>query len=194
MGGAFMKIGFAAALALLSVAVSGCGSSVARPDVITAVANPQQKLAVVDVICTAASGVTMEPDTLNRIRVGLLYDLEHAKPASLMASANPDRKPVTLKITFTAYEQGNAVARYVMIGLGQIHVDGDIEIADASGGTIGAYKISKQFALGGIMGAATTIKDVEDGFETSVVELVKDPSQTAESKSRSKPKKNLRPL
>jgi hypothetical protein len=183
-----MKIVSFAALALLCVGLSACGSSVARPDVVTALADPNQKLAVVDVTCTTAPDVTMDSTTLNRIKVGLLYDLEHAKPASLLAKANPDARPVNLKITFTAYTEGNAVARLMLIGLGQVHIDGDVEIIDASGNTIGAYKIAKQFALGGIMGAATTVKDVEDGFESSVVELVRDPSKTSRQEKKKKPK------
>jgi len=81
----------------------------------------------------------------------------------------------------------------MLMGLGQMHIDGDIEIADASGNTIGVYKIAKQFALGGIVGGTTSITDVEGGFENSVVELVRDPSKTASS-SRDKPKKKPRPL
>ena len=41
-----------------------------------------------------------------------------------------------------------------------MHIDGDIAIVDASGKTIGVYKIAKQFALGGIVGATTNMQDV----------------------------------
>jgi len=188
-----MNIKSLAALALLCVGLSACGSSVARPDVVTALADPNQKLAVVTVSCTAGPDVKMDPGTLERIKTGLLYELEHAKPTSLMATANPDARPISLKVNFTAYDEGNAAARMMLMGLGQMHIDGDIEIADASGNTIGVYKIAKQFALGGIVGGTTSITDVEGGFENSVVELVRDPSKTASS-SRDKPKKKPRPL
>lgn len=46
-------------------------------------------------------------------------------------------------------------------------------IIDLSGITTGKYKVAKQFALGGIAGAATSISDVEDGFAASVGEIVK---------------------
>jgi hypothetical protein len=187
-----MKIGFLAALALLCIGVSACSSSVARPDVVTALDNPNQKLAVVDVTCTSGPDAKMDSVTLERIKAGTLYELDHAKPASLLAKANPDARPVSLKINFTAYDKGDAAARLVLMGLGQIHIDGDIEILDASGKTIGVYKIAKQFAIGGMLGAVTTIEDVEGGFENSVVELVRDPSRTA-SAEREK-KKNLAPL
>jgi hypothetical protein len=76
--------------------------------------------------------------------------------------------------------------------MGQMHIDGDIEIIDASGNTIGVYKIAKQFALGGMVGATTSMTDVEGGFESSVVELVRDPSKT--SSAQQEKKKDLRPL
>jgi hypothetical protein len=188
-----MKIKGLAALALLCVGVSACSSSVARPDVVTALADTHQKLAVVDVTCTARPDVKMDPAALDRIKGGLLTELEHAKPASLMAKANPDNRPVTLKLTFTAYDEGSAVARLMLIGMGQIHIDADIAILDASGNTIGVYKVAKQFAIGGLVGGTTRIEDVEKGFENSVVELVRDPSQTSAASSREK-KKDIRPL
>ena len=80
----------------------------------------------------------------------------------------------------------------MMIGMGQMHIDGDIVIIDASGNTIGVYKIAKQFALGGMVGATTSMTDVEGGFESSVVELVRDPSKT--SSAQQEKKKDLRPL
>jgi len=188
-----MKIRSLVALALLCVGVSACGSSVARPDIVTALDNPNQKLAVIDVICTATSDAKMDAGTLDRIKTGILSELEHAKPASLLAKANPDARPVNLNINFTAYEKGNAAARLMLMGLGQMHIDGDIAIVDASGKTIGVYKIAKQFALGGIVGATTNMQDVESGFESSVAELVHDPSKTGSSQ-RDKPKKKLQPL
>jgi hypothetical protein len=188
-----MNIKSLAALALLCVGLSACGSSVARPDVVTALADPNQKLAVVDVTCTAGSATKIDPVTLDRIKTGILNELEHAKPVSLMANANPDARPISLKVNLTSYEEGNAAARLMLMGLGQMHIDSDIEIVDASGNTIGAYKIAKQFALGGVVGASTSIKYVESGFESSVDELVRDPSKTASS-PRDKPKKKLKPL
>jgi hypothetical protein len=187
-----MKTGYLAAVVLLCVGLSACGSSVARPDVVTALADPHQKLAVVDVTCTAGPDAKMDSGTLDRMKTGILYELEHAKPASLMSKTSPDSRPISLKVNFTSYEQGNAAARLMMIGMGQMHIDGDIEIIDASGNTIGVYKIAKQFALGGMVGATTSMTDVEGGFESSVVELVRDPSKT--SSAQQEKKKDLRPL
>ena len=187
-----MKFGMLGVLGLLCVGLSACGSSVARPDVVTALANPSQKLAVVDVTCTAASDVKMDSATLDRIKNGILTQLEHAEPTSLLAKANLDARPVSLKISFTAYDEGNAAARLLMAGAGQIHIDGVVGMIDASGNTIGVYKVSKQFAFGGLVGATTNIGDVEEGFEKSVAELVRDPSKTSAA-AREK-KKKLRPL
>ena len=61
-----------------------------------------------------------------------------------------------------------------MAGLGQIRLEGDVTILDpATGQVTGRYKVEKQFAFGGIYGAATSMQDVEKGFAKSVVALFK---------------------
>jgi hypothetical protein len=78
-----------------------------------------------------------------------------------------------LKIVFTQYDDGNAFARFMLAGLGQIHIDGDVIFIDASSGQqLGAYKISKDFSFGGIYGGVTRIEDVEKGFAKSVAAIL----------------------
>jgi hypothetical protein len=77
------------------------------------------------------------------------------------------------KIVFTQYDDGNAFARFMLAGLGQIHIDGTVVFTDATTGReIGKYKVSKDFAFGGIYGVATHIEDVEKGFARSVAAIL----------------------
>ena len=78
-----------------------------------------------------------------------------------------------MKIHFTRYDRGNALARGILIGLGQIHIEGTVYIMDSAGQQVGQYAISKDFALGGVIGATTSVEDVEKGFAKSVAEIVK---------------------
>jgi hypothetical protein len=76
-------------------------------------------------------------------------------------------------IMFRRYEKGNAFARFISAGLGQIHIDADLVIKEpTSGKTLGKYTVNKTFAWGGAYGAATDIKDVEEGFAEAVVSVL----------------------
>ena len=78
-----------------------------------------------------------------------------------------------MKIHFTRFDRGNALARGILIGLGQIHIEGTVYIVDPSDQPVGQYSVSKDFALGGVVGATTSVEDVEQGFAKSVAEIVK---------------------
>ena len=75
-------------------------------------------------------------------------------------------------MTFTTYDKGNAVARLMLIGLGQIHIDANVALIDATSNAILAnYFVHKTFAWGGAYGGTTSIEDVESGFAASVVKI-----------------------
>ncbi|MBV9694943.1 MAG: hypothetical protein JO261_14695 [Alphaproteobacteria bacterium] len=78
-----------------------------------------------------------------------------------------------MKIHFTRFDRGSAFARAMLIGLGQIRIEANVILANSAGAPIGEYKVSKDFALGGAVGAATSVTDVEEGFAKSVAEIVK---------------------
>jgi hypothetical protein len=79
-----------------------------------------------------------------------------------------------MKIVFTQYDEGNRFARFMLAGLGQIRIDGEVVLSDAqTGETLGRYEVSKQFAFGSIYGASTSIEDVEKGFAKSVADIFK---------------------
>jgi hypothetical protein len=84
-----------------------------------------------------------------------------------------DSETLQVTIAFTRYDKGNAVARFVQAGLGQIHIDAEVTLEDRSRqAIIGKYNVTKTFAWGGIYGGATEIKDVEDGFAEAVAKVV----------------------
>jgi hypothetical protein len=78
-----------------------------------------------------------------------------------------------VKVVITKYDPGNAVARFMLAGLGQIRIEGDVVFSDAATGQqLAKYQVSKDFSFGGVYGGSTTIEDVEKGFAASVADIL----------------------
>jgi Domain of unknown function (DUF4410) len=91
-------------------------------------------------------------------------------PASA-APAAADTFHVT--INFTRYDEGNALARAMLAGLGQIHIDADVVGEDRVRQKIlMRSKVTKTFAWGGAYGGSMGIRDVEQGFAEAVATLL----------------------
>ena len=163
-------LGFAG-LAALGIALSGCAGSVAAPVSVQALSAQQKMmLRIADVSAETKAGVVMTPMDLDRLSQRVKAELTALTP-SVIGPA--DASAAKVKLVFTRYERGSAAARALLIGLGQIRIDADVVVVDASGTTVGQYQVAKQFALGGIAGAVTSTDDVEEGFAKSVAEIFK---------------------
>jgi hypothetical protein len=130
-------------------------------------------------LATAAEGAaaTMPPADRERIAALVARKLKERAPtrftevAVTTIAATPDTMFVT--IAFTRYDGGSAVARFMLAGLGQIHVNADVTIEDRSRpAVLGEFAVTKTFAWGGIYGATTNITDVEEGFAEAVAKVV----------------------
>ena len=81
--------------------------------------------------------------------------------------------PVEALVTIKTYDKGNAFARAMLAGLGQMHIDADVVLKDPrSATTFATYDVDKTFAWGGAYGASTSITDIEDGFAQSVAAAI----------------------
>lgn len=102
-------------------------------------------------------------------------DAALARTPAIPAAAAAVEPPPTLHmdILFTRYDEGNAGARFMLAGLGQIHLGTTVTLRDrASDQTIGVYDVSKQFAFGGIYGAMTDVRDVEAGLAAGIADIL----------------------
>ena len=71
------------------------------------------------------------------------------------------------------YDEGNAFARFMLAGLGQIHIDANVILIDGDSHTeLAKYLVRKTFAWGGFYGLGTRITDVEEGFTEAVVSAI----------------------
>ncbi len=180
---AIMQMGRAiragSAVLLVSVALAGCAGTV-NPPTQTSVSTTKfdpSNAAIGQVSAVATPGVTMTPEELSRIAQAVQADLASAYPDRLMTPGGPRRSSgVNVKLVFTRYDKGDAFARAMLAGLGQIHIESNVLLIDAATGrTVGTYAASKTFAWGGIYGGPTRVEDVEAGFARSVAGIFKKP-------------------
>jgi hypothetical protein len=165
------------ALLLMSLALAGCAGSVNPPTLMSA---PTTKfdpstVAIGRVSAQAAPGVAMTPEDLRRISGLVQAELASSYPDRLISAGGPRRSGgVNIKLVFTQYDAGNAFARAMLAGLGQIHIDAKVFLTDiATGRTVATFEASKTFAWGGLYGGTTRIEDVEMGFARSVADIFK---------------------
>lgn len=83
------------------------------------------------------------------------------------------KREFEIVVQVTRYDKGNAFARFMLAGLGQIHIDGKVSVLllpDRK--KVAEFDIDKTFAWGGIYGGVTSIEDVEQGFAEGVAKAV----------------------
>lgn len=159
----------------LTASLAGCADSVSKPVPVMALA-PEQKTAlkISGVATEAAPGVQMSQWDLDRISSRVVSELS-TSGGVYVAQGNPDAATASkMKIVLTKYDSGNAFARAMFAGLGQIEIEANVVLLNSAGATVAEYKVSKDFAFGGIYGASTSIEDVEVGFAKSVAAIIAD--------------------
>jgi len=149
----------------LLVVLAGCATATIAPKVTQPlVFDRTAPLTIGEVRLNVAPGVWMK----DQDRTLLHHLIEtNLKTNGFRVDLAPSAYRMT--VTVTRFDEGNAFARMALIGLGQIHLDGTVAIADANGKPVGEYKVAKTFAGGGVVGAVTTTENVESGFAKSVV-------------------------
>ena len=156
----------------LAACLAGCAGSVSAPKSIQGLSAMQKgALHLSDVSADAADGIEMGDTDFARISQLVRMYIQSDAPSVL--SGPVDGGAYKMKIHFTRYDRGSALARGLLIGLGQIRIEATVYIMDAGDRAVGQYAVSKDFALGGVIGATTTVEDVENGFAKSVAEIVK---------------------
>jgi hypothetical protein len=171
----FKRLAASAAFLIVLAMLSACAESVATPVPVTAL-EPVQKttLKITDITDEAAPGVVVPSYDLDRILQRVKAEVSATHPELLNAQGASEGTSATkIKVVITQYDEGNRFARFMLIGLGQIYLDGDVVFLDAaSGQEIARYKVSKNFAFGGMYGGITGMEDVEKGFAKSVAAIL----------------------
>lgn len=97
----------------------------------------------------------------------------------LAGSGSRGQRSYRLAVQVTKYDKGNAIARAMLAGLGQMHLDGQITVYELpSQKPLSTFTISKTFAWGGIYGATTTMETVEEEFAKAVAKAIVVPAKS----------------
>ncbi len=172
-----MKFATFAGASALAVLLTGCAGSISQPVALSALSKDQlSTIHISHITGDAASDVVITPDEIASIDQKVQAYIRVDSPSVMVDPATGDA--LTMKIHITRFDRGSAVARAILIGLGQIHIDATVSLVKSDGTSAGEYKVKKTFALGGVVGAVTRVEDVEEGFAKSVAEIVKEKKDT----------------
>ena len=170
-----MKISFAFLLSIVSLAVfSGCAGTAPSAEFKKPISDIH-RLCLNDeatVKLVAADGVVLNDVYRQRLTSFLLQKINDKKKTALCQTS--DKRAFILNSKITRYDEGNAAARFMLAGLGQIHIDGDfvLSLLPAGNESIAEFTVQITFAWGGIYGGFTTMADVESSFAEGVAEAI----------------------
>lgn len=155
-------------LCLIVIAVTGCAGSPGSVNSLAAPpANSLQKYTKLSLEVKKKDDVVMLKADQDRI-AELIVQTIKAKTPNRFSEINPpasDANTMHAVINFTRYEEGSSLARLLLAGIGQMHIDADVVLEHRLiPTTLAKYEVTKTFAWGGIYGVMTKIGDLEKGF------------------------------
>jgi hypothetical protein len=162
------RLPIAAAAAMIIATTAGCASSPPKPtfshEMVAAAHVGVADVAQVNV--DANESVKILSSEKARLAEKIQLKIDQRKLAN---AGNGAGKTYEVDLHLSRYDKGSAFARAMLAGLGQIHIDGKVDIYQMPDHTlVGEFDLNKTFAWGGIYGAATSIEDIEDTFADGV--------------------------
>jgi len=167
-----IRLPVAAAIAVIIATTAGCASSRPKPtfshEIVAASHVGVSDVAQVNV--DAPESVKILKSEQSRLAEKIQQKIDNRKLAN---AGNGAGKTYEVDLHLSRYDKGNAFARAMLAGLGQIHIDGKVDIYQMPDHTlVGEFDLNKTFAWGGIYGAATSMEDIEDTFADGVAATV----------------------
>lgn len=123
----------------------------------------------------SSNDISLTQESLDRMTKLVIENIKaDANNRYKKINGSPDGAPaLEVSVIIKKYEEGNAFARAMFAGLGQMHIDADVLLYDhATKEKLTQYEVNKTFAWGGAYGAFTSIKDVEIGFSKAVADSI----------------------
>jgi hypothetical protein len=177
-----------------SLLLAGCAGSPPQPKFTHDMVSGSRIAATdtADVRIEAAEHITVNPYERDRVAQKIKARIDERK---LKNPAAPAARQMEVLLYVTRYEKGNAFARAMLAGLGQIHLDGKISVYQMPEHTLlEEFDMQKTFAWGGVYGASTSMEQIEDTFADGVAATVTgqqqptpQPPATAQSGAGTKP-------
>ena len=127
----------------------------------------------VTVTVASKPGITLIEQERERLSQRIAARIDTLKQRNTAAQ---EAQPYRVEVLLTRYDKGNAFARLMLAGLGQIHIDAQITLfALPQNSRLADFNVQKTFAWGGIYGGTTTIETVEEGFAMGIAEALTRP-------------------
>ena len=153
---------------IIAMLLSGCAGTAPKATFV----NAPSKTSIVDandtikVSITMATGVEILDQEKQRLSVLVAQKVQERK---MRNATGGDPESYDVEVELTRYEKGNAFARAMLAGLGQIHIDAKVRLMRADKHEkVSDFELKKTFAWGGIYGAVTGIEDVEPAFAEGI--------------------------
>jgi hypothetical protein len=163
-------------LSTWGMVLSGCASTQGSHRLVRPPEQPGAMDRYSDLTVTVASKESAQltrTDT-ERIRALIVKHIGADAPGRFQIDlAGAGANGLEVAVAIKRYDEGNAFARFMLAGLGAMHIDADVAMIDSkTKQTIAEYEVTKTFAWGGIYGGGTTIWDIEDGFASAVAATI----------------------
>lgn len=156
----------------LIVLAAGCASTPPQPKFAHNMV-PDSRIGATDsveVMIETADKINVDPYARDRVANKIKTKIDARKVKNPPAAA---ARNVQVLLHVTRYEKGNAFARAMLAGLGQIHLEGTIYVYQMPDRVLlEDFDLQKTFAWGGIYGAATSMEEIEDTFTDTVAATV----------------------
>jgi hypothetical protein len=157
--------------------LGGCATSKGSYSVVIAPKEPAQLQKYTDLLVEVQCNedVLLTDMVKTRIQQLVVINIKKAQPDRFKTINQQEKKDNMLlaSIRIKEYEKGNAFARLMLAGLGQIHIDSDVVLSDATTKQpLCTLEVDKRFAWGGAYGGTTRIEDIEDPFAAAVAEAI----------------------
>ncbi len=160
-----------------SIILAGCAGTAGRHRVLVptpeSVSIGQYANLILDTHST--NGEVMTENDFQRIKALIIKKIKEKQFDRFKQINSENNMPHSLhaSLDFEKYDKGNAFARSMLIGLGQIHIDAILQLSDNdTQEVLGKFEIKKTFAWGGLYGGFTGIEGAEYGFADAVVEVL----------------------
>ena len=122
----------------------------------------------VNIKLTTAPGVELLNYDKSRFTDKLTHRLNRKKSSY---PTTRDAKTFSTTVKITEFDKGNAFARSMSAGLGQIKIKSYVTHLDKEGNS-GAFFVNKTFAWGGMYGATIKVDDIEDSLINSITKTL----------------------
>lgn len=157
--------------------LSGCASNGGSYRLLSAPNARIDQYADLAVSVKPGNNVKLTPSDADRIGRQISEAVKTEAPDRFQSinAAYPSPNTLAATVVIKNYDEGNVFARFMVAGLGQMHIDADLVLSDpATQETLAQYQVTKTFAWGGLYGASTKLQDVEVGFCKAAAEAIVD--------------------